>query len=863
MQAKLVFTLISLLSLSAIWGQTTILYTGLNTPVGIEAHGNDLYIAELFSNRIVKLDVSSNSPSLQLVSNINGVEGLALEGNNLRITDLSGSIRTLNVLGGIPTTTYTYHNTPGGVGARAITYNTTHGLYVGTAYQGNSTRIYKINSATSATLITTISGTDVRGMVIIGNYLYATQRNQGRIYRIDLTQVTPTPVVFKSGINLAFDLEAIGNKLYITTEAGKLYKIDDVTINNPPLTTLISGGLGAFAGLEIINQDIYISGWANGGRILKYTDTSIPVSCFAPTNIVANTTQSTATINWSAANYAVTYDLIYALAGQPMSSGTTISGITGTSTTITGLTFGQSYDVYVRTNCSNVTTIPQSGYSNAYTFLVGDTTFVDINATGNNDGTSWQNAYNNLNTALLNTSTSNLWIANGTYKPSATDRNARFYIGIDDLKIYGGFSGTETSLSDRDLSLMHTTNATILSGDLLGNDDANVTFNNVTRTDNSYTIIVVNANDITLDGLIVSGGYANATTGENRFGAGIKHDASKLNFTLKHLIIKENVGWWAAGISIGNSNTSTASNIIIESCIFDNNLTWAGASTFYVLPSVNCTINFNMVNSLIKNNQTQNDGTNLGRGSSAGWLRAFNTDSKINSTLVNNTFSNNINGGTFSGSDYGTLGLSRQSGIDGTIGLSNNIFWGNVNNSGGTAVSIGKITDDFLPSTINVYNSIGADDFFNIPNTTSVLNTDPLFTDAANGDYTLQSSSPAIDGGDNSKIPTGILEDLLGHARIFNTTVDMGVYEFGSSTLSVTESNVLKSFRVFPNPTKGNLYITTTESIEKIEVYNYIGQKMIESNQNTINTNNLTNGMYLLKIYTNRGKVGVKRFIKQ
>lgn len=281
MQTKLVFTLISLLSLSAIWGQTTTLYTGLNTAVGLEANGNDLYIAESQSNRIVKLDISNSSPSLQIVANTNSPEGLALDGNHLRIANLTGAIGTINVLAGIPSTVSTYHGTPGGVGARAITYNATHGLYIGTAYQGNSTRIYKINSASSATLITTIPGpfgTDVRGMAIIGNYLYATQRSQDRIYRIDLTQANPTPVVFKSGINMAYDLEADGNKLYITTEAGKLYRINDVTVNNPPLTTLISGGFGAFAGIEIIGQQIYIAGWANGGRILKYTDNTLSVN---------------------------------------------------------------------------------------------------------------------------------------------------------------------------------------------------------------------------------------------------------------------------------------------------------------------------------------------------------------------------------------------------------------------------------------------------------------------------------------------------------------------------------------------------------------------------------------------------------
>ena len=55
------------------------------------------------------------------------------------------------------------------------------------------------------------------------------------------------------------------------------------------------------------------------------------------------------------------------------------------------------------------------------------------------------------------------------------------------LKLYGGFDGTETQLSDRDFQ----NNKTILSGDLMDNDDNNLTFNNSTRTDNAYRVTVV------------------------------------------------------------------------------------------------------------------------------------------------------------------------------------------------------------------------------------------------------------------------------------------------------------------------------------------------------------------------------------
>ncbi len=68
-----------------------------------------------------------------------------------------------------------------------------------------------------------------------------------------------------------------------------------------------------------------------------------------------------------------------------------------------------------------------------------------------------------------------------------------------------------------------------------------------------------------------------------------------------------------------------------------------------------------------------------------------------------------------------------------------------------------------------------------------VLDMDPLFADAANGNYRLTHSSPAVNTGNNAFYNSGntpdlshITTDLDGNPRIFNRTVDLGAYEFQS-----------------------------------------------------------------------------------
>jgi hypothetical protein len=136
--------------------------------------------------------------------------------------------------------------------------------------------------------------------------------------------------------------------------------------------------------------------------------------------------------------------------------------------------------------------------------------FVDAGATGANDGTSWTNAYNDLQDALdAVTSGDEIRVAQGIYKPdhgggnTPGSRTATFQL-INGVVIKGGYAGFGQPDPDaRDPN----TYETILSGDLAGNDGPNFANND----ENSYHVVTGSNCDQTaiIDGFIITAGNAN------------------------------------------------------------------------------------------------------------------------------------------------------------------------------------------------------------------------------------------------------------------------------------------------------------------------------------------------------------------
>src|SRR4030095_14116138 len=138
--------------------------------------------------------------------------------------------------------------------------------------------------------------------------------------------------------------------------------------------------------------------------------------------------------------------------------------------------------------------------------------YVDASATGANNGTSWADAFTDLQSALAIASGGDeIWVAAATYKPTSTaDRTISFAMK-NAVGIYGGFAGTETQRGQRDPAA----NVTILSGDIGTGGDA---------SDNSYHVVLADGTvslSGVLDGFTITGGQANGGGANQDRGGGM------------------------------------------------------------------------------------------------------------------------------------------------------------------------------------------------------------------------------------------------------------------------------------------------------------------------------------------------------
>ena len=99
--------------------------------------------------------------------------------------------------------------------------------------------------------------------------------------------------------------------------------------------------------------------------------------------------------------------------------------------------------------------------------------------------------------------------------------------------------------------------------------------------------------------------------------------------------------------------------------------------------------------------------------------------------------------------------------------------------------------------------------------------------------------------------------DLLIERILFNGSPDI--------VLGVDDVNYKddSSLTLYPNPVNDVLNINSPLAIEKVEVFNLLGQRTMTASTARINTADLAKGMYIIKVTQENDIISTKRFVKQ
>ena len=246
--------------------------------------------------------------------------------------------------------------------------------------------------------------------------------------------------------------------------------------------------------------------------------------------------------------------------------------------------------------------------------------FVSLDATGNNDGSSWTNAFTNLNDALeAATQGDEIWVKMGTHTNSG---NSAFILN-NGIALYGGFVGTESNIDERDWE----NNPTILSGDVLQDDVVDSLFLN--KTDNNLHVLFANTdvdNTTIVDGFIIENGFAAEASAQsnNTQGGGLFSFGSPL---VRNCTFRQNIAIMGGGVA---TLSDFSDGTVFENVVFENNEATENGGAIMLN-------GFDVSSTFIECTFTQNNAQNTGGAIAA----FFVSPSFLDCSFTHNTSANN------------------------------------------------------------------------------------------------------------------------------------------------------------------------------------------------------------------------------
>jgi uncharacterized repeat protein (TIGR01451 family) len=354
--------------------------------------------------------------------------------------------------------------------------------------------------------------------------------------------------------------------------------------------------------------------------------------------------------------------------------------------------------------------------------------YVNRNATGSNAGTSWENAYVDLQDAIARINKcggEQIWVAGGIYKPG-TQTTDSFVIPAN-IFVYGSFAGWETSIDQRDIEAYPTT----LSG-------------YISDTSQNETIVTM-GNESLLDGFTVKEGERRGIFGQN------------VDFVISKCTIEDvqQYGLYATGGNVSVNWSVIQKNEYDGIYHLGNNTKTLTVENCRVLENGQHGIYIRFSIPVIRNSQISLNGT---ENSSSYGLYLFYPRSGY--VIYNNTVVYNAN--------YGVYAVDPNA----TVDIRNCILWGN---------RLSTDQDQMTGSVVAHYSCIYDPNYPNqtTPDSSGNISCNPQF--AYDGDpnvviYHLLPDSPCIDKG-NPGLSYADQNDIDGETRLMGTYVDMGADE--------------------------------------------------------------------------------------
>ncbi len=611
------------------------------------------------------------------------------------------------------------------------------------------------------------------------------------------------------------------------------YQCENLNIDasDAPNFLLVNSLAGMFEGCTSLNTDLShwdVSGIDNMSRMFKgATAFNQDLSTWNISN-VTNMDQMLDQTNLSVENYDNT---LIGWRNQSVQS---------------NVNFGADGLSYCNAKIERLSLIDTSGW-----LITGDgfacpftAAYVDHTATGANDGTSWADAFTDLQSALALGGDHHIFVAKGTYKPTTGTQRGQSFELANRVWLLGGYPNGG---GERDVSA----NETNLSGEIDGVSG---------YTGNSYHVVkVTDANEVIIDGVIIRDGSANdpSSFGRSRGGGLYLKNAT---VTLNDVIVRWNRAIYGAGLF-----ATLSPEVIIQNSMFNKNKADYGAALYhsnetnmYIYHSKiidneaweRCAIEINnslytkIENSLIANNASLN--------ANAIAFIATNRDQSCditNATILGETKNKNLVTIQVGYGDQMDLNINNS-----IVAHQNLSFDKNVKAFNNGVLNFNHVNCYFQGSTV-------------IGNGTNTMFSDIDGDLLLNADYSVHACSPVVNEG-NNLLAAGTQGgmDLAGNDR-FYSTVDIGAYEAQALCKTFSRENTREeegSFSIYPNPTNGKIFIQTTLENPSIIITDMLRRELISTQEKETDISHLPKGVYLIHVLNNKGvEVDVQKIIKE